>query len=174
MNEQNQVYQELLDYAKNGGRNNVLNYCLKRLKDIEEAKDATQEVFISALTHLDKFRGDSKISSWMYTIARNYCNMVLRNRQRTSSKLINLEDLIESGDWIPIANENPENIFRKKEKYELLKEMLEKIPQDQKVAILLKMNGYSLGESIKELKIPLNTLKSRLHRAQESMKQLSL
>src|SRR5436853_7394686 len=48
----------------------------------DEAKDATQETFISAYKNLAKFRGEAKFSSWIYRIALNTCNTKLRGRPR--------------------------------------------------------------------------------------------
>jgi RNA polymerase sigma factor (sigma-70 family) len=66
-------------YRNYGGR--VYARCLSLLKNPEEAKDATQEVFIKVHTHLDSFRQEASPLTWMTRIATNHCLNVLRARR---------------------------------------------------------------------------------------------
>lgn len=62
----------------------LLGVCMKYLKDEEAAKDAVQQVFLKAITELQKYRVDY-LKSWLYTIARNYCLMQLRDKNHVVS-----------------------------------------------------------------------------------------
>jgi RNA polymerase sigma-70 factor (ECF subfamily) len=73
--------QELLTglYQRYGGR--VYARCLSLLRNPEEAKDATQEVFIKVHTHLDSFRNEASPLTWMTRIATNHCLNVIRAKR---------------------------------------------------------------------------------------------
>jgi RNA polymerase sigma-70 factor (ECF subfamily) len=60
----------------------IYGLTLRMLGRDEEAKDATQETFLSAYRNLSKFRGEAKFSSWIYRIALNTCNTKLRSRSK--------------------------------------------------------------------------------------------
>src|SRR5262244_3211593 len=62
----------------------IYGLTLRMLGRDEEAKDATQETFLSAYRNLGKFRGDAKFSSWIYRIALNVCNTRLRGRSKST------------------------------------------------------------------------------------------
>lgn len=62
----------------------LLGVCMKYLKDEEAAKDAVQQVFLKAITELQKYQVDY-LKSWLYTIARNYCLMQLRDKTHVVS-----------------------------------------------------------------------------------------
>src|ERR1044071_8822948 len=71
----------------------IYGLTLRMLGRDEEARDATQETFLSAYRNLSKFRGDSKFSSWIYRIAINICNTKLRSRTRSAISLDEQKDL---------------------------------------------------------------------------------
>src|SRR5689334_6802663 len=58
----------------------VALWCLRMTGDRESAADLAQEVFLKAFRHLDSYRGDSKFSTWLYSIARNHCFTEIRSR----------------------------------------------------------------------------------------------
>src|SRR5579863_4081390 len=66
----------------------IFNVIYRMLGDYEEAADLTQETFFSAYKHYDRFRGDSKVFTWLYQIARNLCINRVRQRERQRSMRI--------------------------------------------------------------------------------------
>jgi RNA polymerase sigma factor (sigma-70 family) len=66
----------------------LFGVCMKYLKNEEEAKDAVQQIFLKVITELKKYRIEY-FKSWLYTVARNYCLMQLRNKQEKNTKEIN-------------------------------------------------------------------------------------
>jgi RNA polymerase sigma-70 factor (ECF subfamily) len=56
----------------------VAAWCRRMMKDPDRAEDMTQEVFLRAFRYRESFRGDSRVSTWLYSIARNYCLTALR------------------------------------------------------------------------------------------------
>lgn len=65
-------------FQRHHGR--VALWCLRMTGDRETATDLAQEVFLKAFRHLDSYRGDSKFSTWLYSIARNHCFSEIRAR----------------------------------------------------------------------------------------------
>ena len=75
---------------KTGGT--VYRLALRQLGSREDAEDAAQEVFLKAYTGVQSFRGDSKLSVWLYRITRNVCIDLLRRRRETVSLSVETED----------------------------------------------------------------------------------
>src|SRR5215471_14672274 len=75
----------------------IFNVIYRILGDYEEAADLTQETFISAYRAFDRFRGESKIYTWLYQIAINHCRNRLRQRGRTQG--LKIESLDQPRDW---------------------------------------------------------------------------
>src|ERR1041385_1675811 len=74
----------------------IFNAIYRFLGDYEEATDLTQETFISAFRHFDRFRGEAKVFTWLYQIARNLCiNRVL---QRERQRALRIESLDQPRD----------------------------------------------------------------------------
>lgn len=128
----------------------VYGYLLKMSHDEELSKDITQEVMVKAIVNVGRFRGDSKFSTWLVSMAVNlYKDAVKRKR-------IDLppEQVTESAESIVVKNESSGE----------LKHAIEGLPDKQKQAFLLKhFQGLSYEEIAKVLKCPIGTVRSRLH-----------
>jgi RNA polymerase sigma factor (sigma-70 family) len=80
----------------------VAAWCYKFTNDINAAADLAQEVFLKAFQRLDSFRGESKFTTWLYTIARNHCTDQLRSTRGGRAELpealpdIRIEDFSET------------------------------------------------------------------------------
>jgi RNA polymerase sigma-70 factor, ECF subfamily len=72
----------------------MTRWCLRFTKNPDEAVDLAQDVFLKAFEHLHTYRGESKVSTWLYAIARNHCLAFLRRHRITS---INITESIEVG-----------------------------------------------------------------------------
>ena len=72
---------EILDELFERQRTRVAAWCYRMTGDMEAAADLAQDVFLKAFLNLESFRGQSKFSTWLYSIARNHCMDVLRSRQ---------------------------------------------------------------------------------------------
>src|SRR5450432_3891679 len=78
---------------------------MKYLKNPEEARDAVQQIFLKAITELHKYEV-SYFSSWLYTIAKNHCLMLLRNKRHGISLELISEPGFETEDPDPLQNES--------------------------------------------------------------------
>ncbi len=136
------------------------------LKDENLAKDATQDIFMKVIYKLSKFKGDSKFSTWLYSITYNYCIDVLR-RNKNHKKLFTdeLETPPDKVDDTPDAVLLEMSVKR-------LKIVLDNIPPKDKMILLMK---YQDDMKIKEIADVLNktesAIKMKLKRAKHKAKQ---
>ena len=153
----------------------ILHY-IERLTGNHEAEDVTQEVFEKVSRRLEGFRGDSKLSTWIYRIATNTALDKLRSPSfKRSAENTPLEDITQPATG-KIWNGQKErftdqNIIRK-EMSECVREFIDKLPPDYKtVVILSELVGFKNREIAEILQVSLDTVKIRLHRARTNLKK---
>jgi RNA polymerase sigma-70 factor (ECF subfamily) len=127
---------------------------------IPEAEDVGQEVFIRFYDSLDKFRGDSKVSTYLVRIAINLALNEIKRKKRTTSRFTS----IEAADGM----RGQEDTMDLKE--QLNYEFARLDPDFQAVATLRLIEGYSTDETAELLGIPMGTVLSRLARAQQKLR----
>jgi RNA polymerase sigma-70 factor, ECF subfamily len=128
-----------------------LSYQLVRDRSV--ADDVTQDAFLRAFRFLPRFRGDAKFSTWLFTIARNCALDELRRAGRRRS----LEHALERTD--------PPRTFEPSAWIEI-REAVAGLPLElREPLVLIDMFGLSYSEVGTILKLPLGTVKSRVHRA---------
>src|SRR5450631_2012346 len=104
---------------------------MKYMKQEEEAKDCVQQIFIKVITELPKYKVDY-FKSWIYTIARNYCLMKLRDRHMRSPAALT-DNMLVSWDDEPDRNRHLE----KDQLLELMGRSLEELGKEQKLCLIL-------------------------------------
>ena len=137
------------------------NLAYRIMGNAADAEDAVQEAFISAYRNFDRFRGDSRATTWLYRIVVNACLMKLRKekRRRTLSQT-GFEDAIVS-DW----SDGPERAALNSELKEKLEEGLAALPPQLRVAVVLRdVQGFSNDEAAQMVDASVSSLKARLHR----------
>ncbi|CAN5340778.1 sigma-70 family RNA polymerase sigma factor [soil metagenome] len=125
-----------------------------------EAEDVGQEVFIRFYQSMDKFKGESALSTYLIRIAINLSLTEIKKRKRQSTLFAREEE----GKWAtaPVDKSDVKEIVT----YELKR--LE--PEFQSVVTLRMIEGYTTEETAEMLRIPLGTVLSRLSRAQKKLK----
>lgn len=144
----------------------------------EDAEDISQEVFIKVYKSLDKFRGDAKLSSWIYRITMNACLSLRRKKSsRVKAGSEDVEDYLEhnSTEMNISFEQNPERFaergFMKKN---LERAIIVLSPREKSVFILRNMNELPFGEISEILKLTLGTVRSLNFRALQKLRhQLS-
>lgn len=152
----------------------VYQLSLNLLGDHNEALDLSQEVFLRVFRTIHGFRGQSALRTWIYRICVNQA----RNRQRWwrrrhRSQQVSLDEHIaEHGDMAASGTgEAPDRMFGQKQLAEQLRVALDRLPFDQKTAIVLReIDGLSYEEIGFSLGIAVGTVKSRLARAREALR----
>ena len=140
----------------------LANYVCMGLKS--EADDVYQETFINAFKNISKFKGQAGFGTWLYRIAANNCWM--KYRKRKSEKLVSMEDLAELKD-LTHADE-----VIKQELSSSVAKALSKLSVDYRLAITLAdIQGLTMEEAAKVLKITVPAFQTRLFRARQSLKK---
>lgn len=141
----------------------------------EDAEDAFQDTLLKAFVNLESFEGRSGFSSWLTRIAIN-CALGLLRKKRASEPLI-LPSTDDSDSWrlrkIPDESETPEAYCERREKQELLRTAILRLPSVFREVIELKhAREYSANEIAEALGISVAAAKTRLSRARRAVHQL--
>lgn len=149
----------ILSYEKK-----IYNLCFYMLKNKDDALDASQEVSIKIYKSIDKFKGESKFSTWVYRITYNTCMDYIKKRRDELSydDVINPETHVDS---------RIEGIIETRELQYEIKKCILKLSNDFRTIIILRdINGLSYQEIADILNIEIGTVKSRLNRARETLR----
>jgi len=152
----------------------VYQLSLNLLNDHNEALDLSQEVFLRVFRTIHTFRGQSSLRTWIYRIVVNQA----RNRQRWwrrrhRSQQVSLDEHIRDHGDLPETTDggSPDRLLGRKQLAERIRTALERLPFDQKTAIVLReIDGLSYEEIGFSLGIAVGTVKSRLARAREGLR----
>jgi RNA polymerase sigma-70 factor (ECF subfamily) len=152
----------------------LLHY-LSRLVGSDEADDLAQEVFEKASRGLDDFRGESKLSTWLYRIATNTALDRLRSRSsKRISEHVQLETSAGVEDrniWTGQATTHTDQQIIRKEMSECVRGFVDTLPPDYRTVIVLsELEGLKNREIAEILQVSLDVVKIRLHRARASLK----
>ena len=141
--------------------NFVYNVALRMMGKPEDAEDVAQEAFISAYRAYGRFRGESRLTTWLYRITVNAALMKLRKEKRARTLTqTGLED-VDVVNW----DETPERSAVTSELGEKLLEGIDRLQPELKAAVVLgDIEELSNSEAAEVLGITVSSLKSRLHR----------
>jgi RNA polymerase sigma-70 factor (ECF subfamily) len=146
-----------------GYRDAVLAVAYHYLRNLEDAQDAAQEVFVKAYVHLQQLRDPARFGPWLRRITATYC--LGRLRQRTAAP-IPLEEVPEvvaassSGEAEHLAARI------------VVRDALARLPEKARLtATLFYIDGYSHGEISDFLEVPVRTVRSRLQRARSQLRE---
>ncbi len=155
-------------------QNLAYNVAFRILLDEDNAKDITQNSFLSAYRNLNRFSGAS-FRAWLMRIVTNACIDELRRRQRHPT--ISLEpandddEEIESPFWIADRSSMPETVQERAELQAAIRKALEGVTAEYRVVLVLAdIEGLDYNEIATILGKPLGTIKSRLARARLQMR----
>ena len=142
--------------------------CLRMMGNREDAQDCAQEALLRAFRAFDRFRNDASPKTWLYRIAYNTCIDELRRRRG----VVSLDTLREGGFDVPDgAAERAYEQLEHRERYELVRQAVDQLPEDQRAALVLRdFQQLSYEEIAAALQQPEGTIKSRINRAREKVK----
>jgi RNA polymerase sigma-70 factor (ECF subfamily) len=151
----------------------VFNVCLRLLRDVGLAEDATQDTFVKAWTSVTAFRG-GLVRPWILRIATNRCYDLLRARGRRPADSLDAEPYEIEAEWTSQvgAAEHPEVFAARSELSIHLERALAALPEDQRLAVILAdVQGYPYDEVASITGVALGTVKSRISRARARLRQ---
>jgi RNA polymerase sigma-70 factor (ECF subfamily) len=149
-------------------QNYVFTLVLRFTENREDAEEIAQDVFVKAYRSLADFRGDSKFSTWLFTITRTTCLSFLRKKKPDTLSLDN--------ERTGIQVENREsgfnaNMVEQKSKHAMLNQAISMLsPDDAQVLNLFYKGDQTLEEIGKIMRLDPNTVKVKLHRARQRLK----
>lgn len=151
----------------------VVQLAANLLGDREEALDLSQEVFLRVFRTIHRFRGQSSLRTWIYRIAVNQARNRHRFwRRRHRADQVSLDQHVAvHGDVFRGPEPAPDRVLAQKELAERLRGALERLPFEQRTAIVLReVDGLSYEEIAFSLGLAVGTVKSRLTRARQALR----
>ena len=159
-----------------GGR--MLAIARRFLNNEHDAQDAVQEAFTSAFRALDRFNGDSLLSTWLHRIVVNAALVQLRSRRRRGERTI--EELLprfdRGGEWLDDPTpwtEARETALERRDSREMVRRCIEKLPASYRSVLLLRdIEELDTEETARLMAVTSTAVKVRLHRARQALKTL--
>jgi RNA polymerase sigma-70 factor (ECF subfamily) len=154
----------------------VFNTCLGLLQNTEDAEDVTQEVFIAVFQSVKNFKGESKLSTWIYRIAVTKSLEYIRAKSR--KKRFAFFQSIFSNDTGGLNTQvahyhHPGVQLENKERAAILFSAISKLPENQKTAFVLsKVELLSYAEISEVMGLSLPSIESLLFRAKQNLQKI--
>lgn len=155
-------------------QNRVLNTCYRFLHDREEAEDVAQEVFLEVHRSVGSFRGEAKLSTWIYRIAVTRSLNVIRRRGRKKRLAVVKALLGLGGAEEPRAPESadPARELEQRERLHLLEEAIRRLPEKQGVAFTLSQCEDLASRQVAEVMgLSLAAVDALVHRAKAGLRR---
>ncbi len=156
----------------------IFNVCYWMLGNRDEAADAAQDAFVRAYRSLSKFRGESAFGTWLHRIAVNSSIDATQRRKRAPVLYSDLKPAGEEEreDPEPDAStqlpHDPSQLALREEKRAAVRHALASLPEHYRVVLVLfDIEGYSYEDIGHTLELPLGTVKSRISRARQSLRE---
>lgn len=149
-------------------KNYVFTLVLRFTENREDAEEIAQDVFVKAYRSLADFRGDSKFSTWLFTITRTTCLSFLRKKK------LDIQSLDNERTSLQLENRESEfnaNLVEKKSRHAMLNQAIAMLSvDDTQVLNLFYKADQTLEEIGRIMRLDPNTVKVKLHRARQRLK----
>ncbi len=173
INKSQLAYSTLLDDFQQ----KVFATCISFVPNTEDAEDIAQEVFVEVFNSIHKFKGDSKLSTWIYRITTNKCLEFIR-KKNTKKRFAFLQSI--TGNAIPMDKtsyftemNHPGVVLENKETSETLFYAINQLPEAQRVVFTLhKIDGKSYKEISEITNKSLSSIESLMFRSKKSLQKL--
>lgn len=153
----------------------VLNTCFRFVNNKEDAEDLAQNVFVEVYKHIDSFRGEAKLSTWIYQIAVNKSLDFVRKKKRKKrfAFVLSLSGFGDEEKELQLPTPaNPHTDLEQKERIHILNQAIALLPENQKVAITLsKYEGFSNKEIAEIMGTSFSAVDSLIHRAKNKLQK---
>lgn len=180
----NETTPELLDKARAGDeralqellvrhQSQLYRFSLKMCRDEQDAQDVLQETLIALARGVRDFRGESSLSTWLFTVARSYCIKKHRKSTHAPKELLSLETT-ESPELLKLASDQqpPDEALASKRVEAALEQAIHGLePSYREVLLLRDVEGLTAPEVAQIVGISVPAVKSRLHRARIDVRE---
>ncbi len=154
----------------------VFSLLARMVGNREEARDVAQDVFLTVFKNIDSFRGDSKLSTWLYRVAVNHCKNRIKYLDRRSVKKHDeiddaREGAVSDGGAVGGRPARPDEAAQGNELEAVVRRALSSLEAEHRELIVLRdLEGLAYEEIVTITGLPDGTVKSRLHRARAALK----
>lgn len=167
------AYSKLIDLFQQ----KVFATCISFVPNKEDAEDIAQDVFVEVFNSIKKFKGNSKLSTWIYRITTNKCLEFIR-KKNTKKRFAFLQSIM--GNDIPVDKtkyftemNHPGVLMENKEKSETLFKAINQLPDAQRVVFTLsKVDGMSYQEICEVTEKSLSSVESLMFRAKKNLQDI--
>jgi len=182
LNEQNLIHQ--LQAGKQAAfscllddyQQRVFGTCISFIPNKEDAEDVAQEVFLEVFKSISKFKGDSKLATWIYKIATNKCLEFIR-KKNSKKRFAFMQSIL--GNEIPFDKtsyftevNHPGILLENKEKSAIIFKAINTLPENQRVIFTLaKIDGKSYQEIVEITGKSLSSVESVMFRAKKGLRE---
>ena len=162
-----QAFEELMQSHES----RIYAIALRMMGNRDDAQDCAQEAMVRIYSAMGSFKGQSALATWIYRITMNTCLDELRRRK--ARKVTSLDSLVDNG-WSPTdTGDTPEEHGLRVEKQNALNQAIQSLPDDMRAAIILRdVKGYSYDEIASILDANVGTIKSRISRGREKLREI--
>ena len=144
----------------------VFGVALRMLDNAAEAEEIAQETFLRAHGSVGEFRGEAKLSTWLYAIVSRLCLNRLASADRRTARPGD-DVLLRVAD----GEAGPQDSAERDELQAALRRAIADLPEDRRVVVILRdLEGLAYEEIARALGLELGTVRSRLHRARMDLK----
>ncbi len=149
-------------------RRSLYYFVLRRVGNPHEAEDIAQQALVEAAHHIDRFRGEAEVTTWVHGIALNLArNHLSRSPQRRM--VFESDEVLEASES---PNSDPCDQAIQRQALVHLGEALRGLPEGSVQALMLvAVDGLSYEEAASELSVPIGTIRSRVSRARAEIRQ---
>jgi len=141
-------------------------FALKLTRDVEDANDLLQETMLKAYTHLDKFTEGTNMKAWLYTIMRN---TFITNYQRMMRRNTFI-DTTENLHYINSSESITQNMAFSAFTMQDIEKAINTVEDTYSTPFIMHFRGFKYHEISEKLKIPIGTVKNRIHIARQELK----
>jgi len=159
-----------------GYQRKIFNIALRIVGNYDDAGDLAQEVLIRIYKSIRNFKEQSSFSTWVYRITTNVCLDEIRKRK--NRKVISLDEELKFDDGEmsrQIASDDPlpEDTAERSELREIVNNAINSLSEEHRVVIILRdIQGFSYEEIAEMVKCPEGTIKSRINRARQALRNI--
>lgn len=152
----------------------LLSFIWRRVGDIEDARELTQETFVRVYRSIDRWEPRAPFHAWLFRIALNLARDHAKSRsQRNRSLTQSFEDQSSvSGEWAPVDTGAAERLMNQDDLV-ILKKLIQELPPKLREPLILHtLEGYSAQETAAILSLPVRSVESRVYRARQRLRAL--
>lgn len=152
----------------------IYNLSFRMMGNEEDACDMTQEAFLKAFKSIRKFNSKSTFGTWVYRIAVNTCIDELRKRKKVKLyPIVHNDNLRGDGSRLIVdTGDLPEERIERRETAEQVQRAINNLAKEHKAVIILRdIQGRTYSDIADILKLNIGTVKSRISRARQSLKE---